>query len=108
MQLGSRVVGTNGKYIGKTGTVLDYLKEERSILVGFDDGSKGKFVLQDLVTIDDMTGREFEEGSKVYISAINKVGLIVKELKEGKFGIKFKDGTTALVELKPEVDFIAL
>lgn len=108
MQLGSRVVGTNGKFIGRTGTVLDYLKDERPILVGFDDGNKGKFTLVDLVTIDDMTGREFEEGCRVYISDLNKVGLIDKEVQAGKFNIKFKDGTTDLVELKGDNDFIAL
>lgn len=107
MRLTSRVVVTNALNKGKTGTIMDFVGGSKNILVGFDDGTNGKFEKEELIEIDDISFEGFSEGTKVYVSDFNRVGKI-ERIAEGQYIVRWEDGSTAAVALNEEKDFAAV
>ena len=111
MRLVSRIVVTIDDLKGKTGTIMDFVGGVKNILVGFDDGTNGKFEKVDLIEINDVEFNGFHEGMNIYVSDFNKVGKIVSsELKNGaaNYNLRWADGTTSVVALDAEKDFVAI
>lgn len=86
---------------------MDFVGGLKNILVGFDDGTNGKFEKGELIEIDDISFEGFSKGMKVYVSDFNRVGKI-ESIAEGEYTIKWGDGSTSVVTLNEEKDFAAV
>lgn len=107
MKLMARVLAIMSRNKGKTGTVLDFDSNTGLIIVGFDDGTKGKIEKADLLEINDLEALEFEVGQKVYVAAFERVGEILS-IEDNKHTIRFQDETIVETVLNEEKDSILI
>lgn len=106
MRLMARVLAIKAKYKGKTGTVLDFDSDTGLIIIGFDDGTKGKIEKVDLLEINDLEALEFEVGQNVFVTSLDRIGKIVS-IKENKHNIKFlQDENIVEIVLDEGKDYI--
>jgi hypothetical protein len=105
MRLMARVLAIKAKDKGKTGTVLDFDSGTGLIIIGFDDGTKGKIEKADLLEINDLEDLDFEVGQNVYVTSLDRVGEIVS-IADNKHTIRFQDQTKVEIVLNEEKDSI--